>query len=51
MGDGDMPAAKRDCNAPHTRDLNIWLCGRHTDLSVMGVRVGVTIFLGLIDMY
>jgi len=23
-----MQAAKRDCNAPPTRDLNIWLCGR-----------------------
>jgi len=22
-------------------DLNIWLCGRQADLSVMGVRVGV----------
>jgi len=27
-GNGDMQAAKRDRNAPHTRDLNIWLCGR-----------------------
>jgi len=26
-GNGDMQAAKRDCNAPPTRDLNIWLCG------------------------
>jgi len=25
------------------RDLNIWLCGRQTDLSVMRVRVGVKI--------
>jgi len=23
-----MQAAKRDCNAPPTRDINIWLCGR-----------------------
>jgi len=36
-GEGDMQAAKRDCNAPPTRDLNIWLCGRQTDLSAMGV--------------
>jgi len=36
-GNGDMQAAKRDRNAPPTRDLNIWLCGRKTDLSVMGV--------------
>jgi len=27
-GNGDMQAAKRDWNAPPTRDLNIWLCGR-----------------------
>jgi len=27
-GNGDMHAAKRDSNAPPTRDLNIWLCGR-----------------------
>jgi len=27
-GKGDMQAAKRDWNAPPTRDLNIWLCGR-----------------------
>jgi len=39
-----MQAAKRDCNAPHTRYLNIWLCGRQTDLSFMGVRVGVANF-------
>jgi len=25
---GDMRAVKRDWNAPPTRDLNIWLCGR-----------------------
>jgi len=43
-GDGDVQAAKRDCNAPPTRYLNIWLCGRQTDLSVMGVRVGVENF-------
>jgi len=28
-----MQAAKRGCKAPPTRDLNIWLCGRQTDLS------------------
>jgi len=39
-----MQVAKRDCNAPPIRDLNIWLCERHTDLSVMGVRVGVANF-------
>jgi len=27
-GNGDMQAAKRDWNAPPTRDLNIWWCGR-----------------------
>jgi len=43
-GNGDMQAAKRDWNAPPNRDLNIWLCGRKTDLSVMRVRVGVAIF-------
>jgi len=26
--DEDMREAKRDWNAPPTRDLNIWLCGR-----------------------
>jgi len=31
-------------NATPTPDLNIWLCGRWTDLGVMGVRVGVAIF-------
>jgi len=44
MGDGDMQEAKRVCNAPPTRKLNIWLCGRQTDLSVMGVRMGVANF-------
>jgi len=39
-----MQAAKRDCNAPPTRCLNKWLCGWQTDLSVMGVRVGVANF-------
>jgi len=34
-----MQAAKRDCSASPTLDHNIWLCGRQTDLSVMGVRV------------
>jgi len=43
-GDGDIKAEKRDCNAPLTRDLSIWLCGRQTDLSVMDVRVGVANF-------
>jgi len=37
-GEGDMQSAKRHCNAPATCDLNIWLFGRQTDLSVMGVR-------------
>jgi len=45
QGDEDMPAAKRDWNAPPTRNLNIWICGRQTDLSDMGVRVGVANFL------
>jgi len=45
-GVGEMLAAKRDCNAPPTRDLNIWFCGRQTDLSVMDVRVGGKLFLG-----
>jgi len=46
-GNVDMQAARRDGNAPPTHDLNIWLCGRWTDLSVVGVRVGVqTFFLG-----
>jgi len=40
-GNGDMQAAKQDWNARSTRDLNIWLCERWTDLSIMGVRVGV----------
>jgi len=39
-----MQAAKRDYNAPDTCDLNIWLYGRQTDLSVMGIRVGVANF-------
>jgi len=42
-GDGDVQAAKQDCNAPPTHDVNIWLCGRQTDLRVMGVRVDVSI--------
>jgi len=37
-GDGDMEAGKRDYNAPPNRDLNLWLCGRQSDLSVMGVK-------------
>jgi len=36
-----MQAAKGDCNAPPTPELNIWLCGRQADLSVMGIRVGL----------
>jgi len=44
---GDKQTAKRDWNAPPTPDQNIWLCRQLTDLSVMGVRVGVAnIFLG-----
>jgi len=39
-----MQAVKRDCNAPPTRYLNIWLCGRQTDLKVMDVRVAVANF-------
>jgi len=39
-----MQAAKQDCNAPPTRYLNIWLWWRQTDLSVMGVIVGVANF-------
>jgi len=35
-----MQSEKRVCNAQPTRDLKIWFCGRQTDLSVMGVRVG-----------
>jgi len=33
-----MEAGKRDYNAPPNRDLNLWLCGRQSDLSVMGVK-------------
>jgi len=47
-GDGDMQAARRHCNAPPIRYLNIWLCGRQTDLSGMGFRMGV---FGSIDRY
>jgi len=39
-----MQAVMRDSNAPSTRDLNIWLCGRLTDLGAIGVRVGVANF-------
>jgi len=46
-----MQAAKRNCNAPSTSYLNIWLCGRQTDLNVMGVRVGVANFFGSSDRY
>jgi len=35
---GDMQTTKRDLNAPPTRDLNIWLSTRHTDLSVTTLR-------------
>jgi len=31
----------------HIPAISIWLCGRQTDLSVMGVRVGVSKFLGV----
>jgi len=37
-------AVKRRWHAPPTRDLNIWLYRRYTDVSAMGVRVGVPIF-------
>jgi len=38
--------------APPTRDLNIWLCGRQTDLSVMRVKVGMAnFFFESIDRY
>jgi len=43
-GDGDKQAAKQDCNAPPTCDLNIWLCGGQTVLSIMGSTVGVANF-------
>jgi len=33
-GDGEMQAAKWDSNAPPTRDLKLWLCGRQKDLIV-----------------
>jgi len=36
-GDRDLQAAKGDCNVPPTRDHNIWICGRQTDLGIMGV--------------
>jgi len=39
-----MQAAKRDCNAPPTRDLIGLLCERQSDLSVIGVRVSVANF-------
>jgi len=35
-GDGDIQAVRRDLMPP-TRDLNIWLYGRETDLRVMDV--------------
>jgi len=44
-----MQAAKRNCNAPPTRDLNTWLCRRQLDLSVMSVRMGGANFFGSID--
>jgi len=39
----------RKPNPPPTRDLNIWLSGRQTDLSAMGVIVGVANFCLGID--
>jgi len=46
-----MQAAKRDCNAPPTRYLNIWLCGRQTYLSVWALEWACQTFFGLIDRY
>jgi len=42
-----MQAAKRNCNAPPTRDLNTWLCRRQLD--IMSVRMGVANFFGSIE--
>jgi len=39
-----LKGAKRDCSAPPTRYLDIWLFGRQKDLSVMDVKVGVANF-------
>jgi len=42
-----MQTAKRDCDVSSTRDLNIWLCGRQSDLIVkawktfLGQSIGV----------
>jgi len=49
----------RNLFAPPTLDLNMWLCGRKTDLSVIRVRVGVAwalkwawqTYFGSIDRY
>jgi len=41
-GDGDMQATKRDCNAHPTRELNIWLCGRQTDLNPISLSLIVS---------
>jgi len=49
LSDEDIQAAMPDCNAPSTRDLNIWLCGRQADLSGIGVRVGVANIFGSIN--
>jgi len=49
--DRDMQPEKRDCNASPTLYLNICLCGRQTDLSVVDVRVGVQTLFGSIDRY
>jgi len=43
-GGGDFQAENRYCSAPPTHDLSIWLCGRQTNISVMGFRVSVENF-------
>jgi len=45
-GVGDMQAEKRDCNAPPTPDLKIWIRGRQTVLSDMGVSRRGKLLLG-----
>jgi len=37
-----MQATKRDCNAHPTRELNIWLCGRQTDLNPISLSLIVS---------
>jgi len=34
-----MQAAKGDCNAPPTPELNIWLCGRQADLRFIALEI------------